>query len=268
VKSEVRIMMKGAHDRSWLSTARPVIEPAAAARPLGIRRAVISFSPVSHQALLQSFDLQTAEAGPSLPGALEGKLGDGVAIYQAYFGAPATGMLMEALVASGVRFVVQVGMAGSISPACRIGDLVVPTWGIREEGTSYHYLPPDVPGRVSEESLALLRRCLEGGRFLEGGVWTTDAPYRETEDKVQAYARQGVLAVEMECTALMAIAAVRQVAFAAALVITDELFGQEWVQGFASEPVQATSGWLCQALARGFREEFDPGPDRVPGHGG
>lgn len=53
---------------------------------------------------MQALDLQGAEAGPALPGALEGKVGNGVAAYLAYFGAPATGMLMEALIASGVDF--------------------------------------------------------------------------------------------------------------------------------------------------------------------
>lgn len=238
----------------WLSMARPVVEPTHPAKPLGVTRALIAFSKASYKGLLQAFGLLEREVGPVLPGALEGKVGDDVAIYLAYFGAPATGMLMEALIASGVDFVVQVGMAGSISPTCHIGDLILPTWGIREEGTSYHYLPPDVPCRVSERALAQLRRYLAGETYEEGGIWTTDAPYRETEDKVKAYAGQGVLAVEMECTALMAIAAVREVDFAAALVITDELFGEEWVQGFTSEAVMATGERLCQALARGFLE--------------
>jgi purine-nucleoside phosphorylase len=239
----------------WLSMSRSLVEPAVLAKPLGVRRALISFNKTFYEGLLQAFELLEAEDGQPLPGALESKVGDDVAICLAYFGAPATAILMETLIASGVDFVVQVGTAGSISPTCPIGDLIIPTWGIREEGTSYHYLPPNVTCRVSEGALARLRGYLVGGSYAEGGIWTTDALCRETEDKVRAYAEQGVLGVEMEWTALQAIATVRQVDFAAAMVITDELFGDEWVQGFRSEPVLETGGWLCQALAQGFQKE-------------
>lgn len=249
--------MDHANQRSfpqWLSPARAVFEPALVVQPLEAGRAILAFSGMSYRSLLSAFDLQSAEAGPPLPGAVEGQVGKDVAIYHAHFGAPATGMLMESLITGGARFIVQVGMAGSISPACRIGDLFVPTWGVREEGTSYHYLPPEVPCTVTEDSLARLRACLPGLEFKEGGVWTIDAAYRETEDKVKEYARRGVLAVEMECTALMAIAAVRRVQFAAVMVITDELFGETWVPGFTSPAVMEAGARLCQALARGFRE--------------
>jgi purine-nucleoside phosphorylase len=71
-------------------------------------------------------------------------------------------------------------------------------------------------------------------------------------DKVQRFAEMGVLAVEMECTALMAIAMYRNVDFAAALVITDELFRGEWTQGFGSPDVIRQQEFLCQTLAGMF----------------
>ncbi len=85
-------------------------------------------------------------------------------------------------------------------------------------------------------------------------MWTIDAPFRETMDKVQEYARRGVLAVEMECTALMSIAAYRGINLAAVLVITDELFGEGWVQGFVHAVVAAAFDRLFQALAQSLRE--------------
>jgi hypothetical protein len=64
-----------------------------------------------------------------------------------------------------------------------------------------------------------------------------------------------MLAVELGCTALMIIASVRQVDLAAALVISDELFGEQWIQALDREPVQVVGTWLCQALARSMPGE-------------
>lgn len=242
--------VRGWHPQ-WLSTGKAVIEPTAAAKDVGVRDALLCFGEAAYHGLVDAFALQERPDSPSMPGALKGKLGDHTVIYEAYFGGPAAGMLTEALIASGVSRIFMLGTAGSISPICRIGDVVVPSWGIREEGTSYHYLAPGVPCRASESARAQVRSCLVGAGidFKEGGVWTTDAPYRETRDKVLAYAKRGALAVEMECATLMAIAAYRMQEFAALLIITDELFGDQWVPGFHAAQVLETGVRVCRALA-------------------
>ncbi len=61
-----------------------------------------------------------------------------------------------------------------------------------------------------------------------GGIWTTDAIFRQTRDKVRKYSSEGVLAVDMESTALMAIAMYRGVELGIAHVVTDELYGEKW----------------------------------------
>jgi purine-nucleoside phosphorylase len=76
----------------------------------------------------------------------------------------------------------------------------------------------------------------KGLPFRTGEVWTTDAPYRETLDKVKHYQRLGVLAVEMEMSALMTVARFRAVSVAAVLVVSDELFNLKWKPGF-SDPL-------------------------------
>jgi uridine phosphorylase len=238
----------------WLSAQDSIVKPATFSQPIGVEDAVLCFSERVYSGLVRAFNLPSENTAPRLPGSLEGCLDEGVAIYLACFGAPAAGMLMEALIASGVKRFVMVGQAGAISPQCEMGDLFFPTWGVREEGTSYHYLAPDVECQVSEDLLRTIRGYLKGVSSVEGGVWTTDAPFRETLDKVQAFAKQGVLAVEMECTALMAIAMVRRVDFASALVITDQLFSGTWVQGFDSAKVMDSQDLLCRLLAEGFRQ--------------
>ncbi|ABM80519.1 phosphorylase [Hyperthermus butylicus] len=107
-------------------------------------------------------------------------------------------LALELLIAAGVEKLVVFGGAGAIHPPrVKIYDLVVSTWGIREEGTSYHYLPPGVVPKPSEDMVKLLVDALSpvaqrlGIGLHIGGVWTTDAVFRETRDKVESTARKG-----------------------------------------------------------------------------
>ncbi|MFO7743667.1 MAG: nucleoside phosphorylase [Anaerolineae bacterium] len=237
-----------------LSMETSIVRPAVFSCEVEAEDAILCFSQDIFSCLVDAFSLHDGGDAPGLPGALEGKVDDTIGIYMACFGAPAAGMLMEALIASGVKRFAMVGQAGAISPRCGIGDVFLPTWGVREEGTSYHYLSPEVRCEVSQDLLGTIKGYFKTIDFVEGGVWTTDAPFRETVDKVQRFAKEGVLAVEMECTALMAIAAYRCVEFAAALVITDHLFSGEWVQAFGSAEVIRGQELLCRTVAEGFRQ--------------
>jgi len=117
----------------------------------------------------------------------------------------------------------------------KIYDLVVPTWGVREEGTSYHYLPPDVVPKPSEYMSKAIEEILRPmARELNinlhvGGIWTTDVMFRETRDEVRRYSSKGVLAVDMESTALMTIAMYRGVELGIAHVVTDGFYGEKWI---------------------------------------
>jgi len=174
---------------------------------------------------------------PSIPviRAIEGKEEElRVLAAQTYFGAPAAVITLELLAASGIRKFLVYGGAGSITRELRIGDVLIPTWGVREEGTSYHYMREEY---VPKPSQALANRLkenlhntlsLQGSRVVEGGVWSTDAIFRETEDKVRNYAGKGVMGVDMESTALMTVAEYRGVELAIALIITDELSSLRW----------------------------------------
>lgn len=78
---------------------------------------------------------------------------------------------------------------------------------LRDEGTSYHYLPP---GRYAQASLPLLeavaRRLNDAGlQYVHGKSWTTDAPFRETEKLISARRAEGIISVEMEAAALLAM---------------------------------------------------------------
>jgi uridine phosphorylase len=164
----------------------------------------------------------------------EKKEGEFFSILGPFLGAPHAVMGMEKIIALGAKRIWSVGWCGSLQPDLTIGDLVIPTGAICEEGTSAHYPIGDkLPSADGVLCRAIHSRLSQEGRNGRMGViWTTDAPYRETPSKVRAYQARGVLAVDMEMSALMTLAIYRSVRFAGLLVVSDELSGLTWRPGF------------------------------------
>ncbi|RLB05491.1 MAG: hypothetical protein DRG50_07150 [Deltaproteobacteria bacterium] len=152
------------------------------------------------------------------------------------FGAPNAVALAEELAAFGMRKALFLGYCGSLQQRVRVGDIVVPIEAIREEGTSFHYLPADVPCRPWQEIQAIIVDVLRKNKVPchEGKIWTTDAIYRETRGKVRRYQEDGVLAVEMEFSALFAFGISRGIKVGGFLVVSDELFEGRWHPRFFS----------------------------------
>src|SRR5574340_493602 len=128
-------------------------------------------------------------------------------------GGPYAVLVAEQLVASGARIILGLTSAGRVSPALRIPSLVVPTTAVRDEGTSYHYLPaaPTVGGDGCLTAALQTELSDLGLPVVTGTVWTTDAPYRETPEQIERHARNGILAVEMQAASLFAFGAARGV---------------------------------------------------------
>jgi len=167
------------------------------------------------------------------------------------FGAPAAVVLMERLVALGAGALVGLGSCGSLQPWLPVGSVVLPDSALVEEGTSLHYLAPHVKTIPHQELFRLLRESLikEGLEPHAGRVWTTDAVFRETREKVVLYQKEGVLAVDMESSALMSAAGFRGVAFASVMVVSDELGTLRWHRGFKSKQFQESLGLAALAVA-------------------
>jgi uridine phosphorylase len=136
-------------------------------------------------------------------------------------GAPAVATQLEVLIALGVREFLSLGTAGGLRPDQSIGDVIVLTGAVRDEGVSYHYLPPDAKAQPDDRLTVRLRDRLfgRGMSVVEGSTWTTDAPYRETAEEIKHYRNEGVLTVEMEAAAVFAVAEVRGVPLASAVVL-------------------------------------------------
>lgn len=126
-------------------------------------------------------------------------------------GGPYAVLIAEQLKSSGAQVVLGLTSAGRVAASVRIPSLVVATAAIRDEGTSYHYLSANHSAAAHATLAEALHRGLSNLDIpvLSGAVWTTDAPYRETKQQLGEYARQGVLAVEMQAASLFAFAIAR-----------------------------------------------------------
>jgi uridine phosphorylase len=153
-----------------------------------------------------------------------------IAIFHAGAGAPMAAGLLEGAIAHGARVVIACGGAGALDPAIPLGQIIVPTAAIRDEGTSYHYLPPSREVAANPRGLEILHEVLEsqGTPYLRGKTWTTDAVFRETRSKIQARRAEGAIVVEMEAAALFAIGAFRNVLVAELLYAGDNVGGETW----------------------------------------
>lgn len=119
-------------------------------------------------------------------------------------------LVAEEMFASGCDLLVSVTSSGQITPAGRPPYFVLIDRALRDEGTSYHYLPPADWSAAPGDLLSSLEGAFESGpRVLRGAVWTTDAPFRETEAAIAAAKAQAILAVEMEAAGLYAFARAR-----------------------------------------------------------
>ncbi|MEM2921890.1 MAG: hypothetical protein QXF26_06195, partial [Candidatus Bathyarchaeia archaeon] len=97
------------------------------------------------------------------------------------------------MIEAGIKRIIIFGEAGSISPRVKAGEVVVPIWGIREEGVSYHYLKGGVQVKPDHRVLRVLQEMLieYNQEFVTGGIWSTDAPFMETMQKVRKYSSMG-----------------------------------------------------------------------------
>src|SRR5215213_429554 len=101
-------------------------------------------------------------------------------------GAPLAAGFLEEMIALGCRKFIACGGAGVLNGDLALGHIVVPASAVRDEGTSYHYLPPSREVAASAEAVAAIEAVLQRDNvpYVVGKTWTTDALYRETPTKV------------------------------------------------------------------------------------
>ncbi|MDN5918111.1 MAG: nucleoside phosphorylase [Pseudonocardia sp.] len=192
-----------------------------------------------------------SELGRNPVWVVDSPAGRPVAVLQPGVGAPLAAMFLEELAALGARTVVGVGGAGALLPHLTLGHAVVLDSALRDEGTSFHYLPP---GRVVDadpvgvDALSTVLRD-EGIPYVVGRSWTTDAVFRETPERIRRRREEGCAVVDMEASALLAVARFRGVRFAQLLLAADSLAGPEWEHRGWTTAREARFGMFGLALA-------------------
>jgi uridine phosphorylase len=219
---------------------------------------VLDFDGDLTDALVSAREVQACESWPcfhtsmwSLPLG-----GERYGIIARTIGGPYAVLVAEQLAVCGVRMIVGLTSAGRIGTRLTVPGVVIVERAIRDEGTSYHYLPAgesvDAPAGVADAlgaEVSTIDLPLERGL-----VWTTDAPYRETAEQIDRYARMGVLAVEMQAASLFAFAAARGIAVGMVAHVTNA--PDSSVKRFDKGPHELERDLLF-AICRGARRFLD-----------
>jgi uridine phosphorylase len=123
-------------------------------------------------------------------------------------GAPQAARMLEILSAIGVKKFIVCGGAGTLDNELTGNKVLIAVSAVRDEGTSYHYLPPArvIKIRDSVRQKIVDTLTAEREKFAEVKTWTTDASFRETPDKVAIRRKEGCVTVEMECAAYYSVA--------------------------------------------------------------
>ncbi len=152
-----------------------------------------------------------------------------IALVEVPVGAPAATIVADDLFLRGLDAAVAVGSCGALRPF-EEGEYIVPARALRDEGTSYHYLPPadwvDTDPLVSQACLTAIAG--RGHPATSASTWTTDALYRETAAMIERRRAQGCSVVDMECASLAAAAQFRGVRFGQILFAADSLAGDDY----------------------------------------
>ena len=172
-----------------------------------------------------------------------------LAFFHPGIGAPLAAGLLEEVIAFGCRKFIACGGCGVLEKEIGVGHLILVSGAVRDEGVSYHYLPPSREVTADAAGLDALAQTMSQRNvpYHLGKTWTTDAPYRETPNKIAKRRQEGCLTVEMESAGLMAVAQFRGATFGQVLYGGDDLSGSEWDQRSwqSRHEVRESLFWLC-----------------------
>ncbi|WP_294659947.1 nucleoside phosphorylase [uncultured Rothia sp.] len=153
-----------------------------------------------------------------------------IAAFNAPVGAASCVGTVEDLIQFGMKKLVLFGTCGVLDQDIKETSIIIPRSALRDEGTSYHYLPASDEVEVNQSSLPLFQDFLEKHQISHtiGKVWTTDAPYRETIGKMKRRKESGAICVDMECSAVAALAAFRGFELCHFFYAADHLSEEKW----------------------------------------
>jgi uridine phosphorylase len=94
-------------------------------------------------------------------------------------GAPSTAILVEELAKIGARTFIRIGNSGGLAPDLELGDLVITTGAVRDDGTSKSYVQPSYPAVADWEVVGALVSAARARsvRHRTGLTWSMDGFY-------------------------------------------------------------------------------------------
>ena len=187
--------------------------------------------------VLKKITQETSLVTPPLPLYETEYEGKRLAVMTPGLTAPFAAGILEFAIATGCKKFLAFGSCGVLDNTIEKGRLILPTAAIRDEGTSYHYIPPSREITADPKVLDRIEKCLTEKEieYCIGKTWTTDAIYRETPEKIKRRKEEGAITVEMEAAALFAVAEYRKVKLGFLLAGGDDVSGLEWDQRISSK---------------------------------
>jgi len=165
-------------------------------------------------------------------------------------GAPAAVLLLEKLIALGVKEIQIFSCCGSLDPRHAIGDILIGTEAVSGEGVSRYYSNKITAEPGPRTTARLFDQAEQSGRGVHrGSIWSTDAPYRERRSEfLRLQERFGVVGVDMEFSALCRVAEFRGVSLGGLFVISDQLWTRNWTPGFAGSDFRKTCREMLEMI--------------------
>lgn len=156
--------------------------------------------------------------------------GQTIGVIMSMAGAPAVVSQYEELFALGVENIVVFGTCGVLVNTIDDCSIIIPDCALRDEGTSFHYAPVSDEIKVNQKSFETIIDFFKTERlkYTVGKVWTTDGIYRETRDKVERRKAEGCICVDMECSAVSALAQFRDKNITQFFYAADNLDNENW----------------------------------------
>ena len=153
-----------------------------------------------------------------------------LALFMSRVGSAACVVSYEEVLAMGLEKLIMFGTCGVLDSSIDELAIIIPTSAIRDEGTSYHYKKSSDEIEVNKKYKKEFEKILEENNlsYIEGKVWTIDAPYRETRKKVLTRKEQGCICVDMECSAMTAVAEFRGKELFQFFYAADNLDSAKW----------------------------------------
>lgn len=151
-------------------------------------------------------------------------------LYMAVVGAPSTVAGFEELFAMGAKRILVFGTCGVLDKGIEDCSIIIPNIAVRDEGTSYHYAEGSDEINVNVHTLDTMMQFFDeiGVHYTVGKVWTTDAIYRETRAKMEKRRADGCICVDMECSAIAALAKFRDKPISQFFYSADNLDNDVW----------------------------------------